>query len=277
MEKLIYFMCGVYFILVSIPALLGKNKSMGVGLFLVGALQIVLGVTFVEVINEEILFVCYLIVGINTLIAFTMLRKINTVRVMLLFFILLLVLGCFIFNDVVEEDRYIYQIALIGNMALYFAGVDLVLIYSYFKKRRNSNDIENRERKIIEYFQEKLPEEEFYFTQRLECVVDVTEKTILRGVILNRNLFVNGCRGIKLEICSNKDLKKYVERYEDFLSRDLVKGIEVDEEGVKRLKTRFGVKDIFKEGLLFIGQLMILSWFNLFIVSGVLVSLMMMY
>lgn len=229
-----YFMAGVFFIITGILASMGKKRELGISLLVIGMVGVVSTFYLYEYIEYNIGFISKILIVLSFVINYILFKGIPYSKIFLSIF-----LGMAILN--LALPRYygsFFLLLLIPSTIFTF----IIMIIVYFKKKKNGKNLEEKERKILEYFRERFPEDEIYFSKKLENVEDITKIAILSGVLSSRKLLSSGVKGILLEIVENKDIKLYCDRFEDFLSGEEFDDIVEDEWGVKSLKRKLDKK-----------------------------------
>lgn len=229
-----HFVAGILLIMTDVCALLGKKKKLGVILTIGGGLWLFCTFYFWQDTEYNIGFLSRGLIFVDLIINYTLFRKIPYSKIFLIIFLLIGLLNLFIYGEI----GYILLYLLLLSTIFIF----IILLVLYLKKRKNGRNLEEKERKILKFFSEKFPEDEFYFSENLENVEDITKVVILTGVLSSKNLLANGVKGILLEIVENNDLKMYAERFEEFLSKKEYKDIITDEWGIKSLKRKLDKK-----------------------------------
>ena len=229
-----YFMAGIFFIITGILASMGKKKELGISLLIVGMVGVVSTFYLYEYIEYNIGFISKGLIVLSFVINYILFKNIPYSKIFLFIF-----LGMSGLNFILPRYYgFFFLLLLIMNTVFIF----FIMVVMYFKKKKNGKNLEEKERKILEYFRERFPEDEIYFSKKLENVEDITKVAILTGVLSSRKLLSNGVKGILLEIVENKDIKLYCDRFEDFLSGEEFDDIIEDELGVKSLKRKLDKK-----------------------------------
>lgn len=262
----LFFLCGIALVLTGIPTILNKKEGVGITFISLGVLQIFTTFYYSNFIDEQMVFICKILMVVIFAINIVFFRKLDYLKIFLVVFIfiamaitlLLSKTGYLLDLNMILNEEYNFFIALDFMFILLILNV--VLAFLYFKKKKNSKNLQQKSEKILESFRKKYPEDSFYFKDKLESVEDISDVTILKGVISSKKLLENGCKGIRLEIRKNQDLTLYIERYLDFLSRESINDIFQDEFGIKYLKRSINKKEYLFIGIgLFFQGIIILS------------------